>query len=77
MLWVLQLPRTYRTLGMLLDSGVSVLVAMRMTETSLPLAMRARMRVATQAVSEGKPMCACRADFVGRERRQVPHREGE
>jgi hypothetical protein len=25
--WVLQLARTYRTLGMLLDSGVSILVA--------------------------------------------------
>ncbi|MBI3716535.1 MAG: type II secretion system F family protein, partial [Betaproteobacteria bacterium] len=56
--WVLQLARMYRTLGMLLHSGVSVLVAMKMTETSLPLAMQAPMRDATRAVSEGRPMSA-------------------
>jgi general secretion pathway protein F len=56
--WVLQLARLYRTLGMLLHSGVSVLVAMRMTEASLPAAMRTDLQAATQAVSEGKPMSA-------------------
>jgi general secretion pathway protein F len=54
--WVLQLARLYRTLGMLLHSGVSVLDAMNMTEASLPVTMRADLRGATQAVSEGKPM---------------------
>ena len=56
--WVLQLARLYRTLGMLLHSGVSVLEAMKMTEDSLPATMRADLRAATQAVSEGKPMSA-------------------
>ena len=54
--WILQLARMYRTLGMLLHSGVSVLIAMKMTETALPVAMGTRLRTATQAVSEGKPM---------------------
>ncbi|HYD78907.1 MAG TPA: type II secretion system F family protein [Paucimonas sp.] len=54
--WLLQLARLYRTLGMLLRSGVSVLAAMKMTAGSLPLAMQADMQAAIAAVSEGKPM---------------------
>ena len=53
---ILQLARLYRTLGMLLHSGVSVLAAMRMTQASLPLAMQADIASAAQAVSEGKAM---------------------
>lgn len=54
--WVLQLARMYRTLSMLLRSGVSVLLAMKMTEGSLPEAMRPDLRAATLGISEGKPM---------------------
>jgi len=53
---ILQLARLYRTLGMLLHSGVSVLAAMRMTQASLPLAMQGDIASAAQAVSEGKAM---------------------
>jgi general secretion pathway protein F len=53
---ILQLARLYRTLGMLLHSGVSVLAAMRMTQASLPLAMQDDIASAAQAVSEGKAM---------------------
>jgi len=57
-LWILQLARLYRTMGMLLKSGVSVLAAMRMTEASLPLSMQADLQRAAQAVSEGRPLSA-------------------
>lgn len=55
-IWVLQLARLYRTLGMLLSSGVSVLAAMRMTRASLPATMQDDLMAALQAISEGKPM---------------------
>lgn len=55
-MWVLQLARLYRTLGMLLHSGVSVLAAMRMTRASLPVAMHANLERATRMVSEGVAM---------------------
>jgi general secretion pathway protein F len=54
--WTLQLARMYRTLGMLLSSGVSVLTAMRMTSATLPATMREAMVAAIEAVSEGRPM---------------------
>lgn len=57
-LQILQLARLYRTLGMLLHSGVSVLAAMRMTEGSLPAALHPNLRQAGQLVSEGIPMSA-------------------
>lgn len=52
-LHVLQLARLYRTLGMLLSSGLSVLAAMRMTRASLPSAMHADLDRAARSVSEG------------------------
>lgn len=55
-IWVLQLARLYRTLGMLLHSGVSVLVAMRMTRASLPVAMHGNLDKAIRMVSEGVAM---------------------
>lgn len=55
---ILQLGRLYRTLGMLLHSGVSVLEAMRMTRASLPASMQGELMLAQQAVSEGKAMSA-------------------
>ncbi|GGC87229.1 type II secretion system F family protein [Undibacterium terreum] len=61
--WMLQLARLYRTLGMLLRSGVSVLAAMRMTEASLPISMRADLQAATLAVSEGKAMSNVMAEY--------------
>jgi len=53
-IWIFQLARLYRTLSMLLRSGVSVLAAMKMTEASLPAAMREDMRAASLAISEGR-----------------------
>ena len=55
-IWVLQLGRLYRTLGMLLHSGVSILPAMRMTRASLPMAMHGQLADATQRISEGIAM---------------------
>ncbi|MCU6501535.1 type II secretion system F family protein [Rugamonas sp. A1-17] len=60
--WVLQLARLYRTLGMLLRSGVSVLSAMRMTQASMPMAMQADLSAAVLAVSEGRPMSQVMAE---------------
>jgi general secretion pathway protein F len=55
-IWTLQLARLYRTLGMLLHSGVSVLAAMRMTRASLPVAMHENLDSAVRKVSEGIAM---------------------
>jgi len=55
-MWVLQLARLYRTLGMLLHSGVSVLHAMRMTQAALPAGMREDLTQAVRLVSEGRPL---------------------
>ncbi|WP_269532635.1 type II secretion system F family protein [Chitinimonas sp. BJYL2] len=55
-LWILQLARLYRTLSMLLKSGVSVLSAMRMTEASLSPAMRGDLQAAAIQVSQGMPL---------------------
>jgi general secretion pathway protein F len=41
---------------MLLHSGVSVLVAMKMTEESLPTLMKQQLASATKSVAEGKPL---------------------
>ena len=60
---LLQLARLYRTLGMLLNSGVSVLAAMRMTQASLPEAMQADLTAAIQAVSEGRSMSVVMHEF--------------
>jgi general secretion pathway protein F len=50
---VFQLARLYRTLGMLLQCGVSVLAAMRMTQDSLPEAMHPGLQQAIRQVGEG------------------------
>lgn len=55
---VLHFARLYRTLGMLLRSGVSVLVAMRMTRASLPIAMHESLDKAVRMVSEGVQISA-------------------
>ncbi|MDR3483161.1 MAG: type II secretion system F family protein [Burkholderiaceae bacterium] len=60
--WILQMARMYRTLGMLLRSGVSVLAAMKMTAGSLPLGMQSDIQSATQSVAEGKPMSVVMAE---------------
>jgi general secretion pathway protein F len=57
-MWILQLARLYRTLGMLLKSGVSVIAAMKMTEASLPASMQANLAGAVKAVSEGRAISA-------------------
>lgn len=61
-LHVLQLGRLYRTLGMLLQSGLNVLSAMRMTRASLPVAMHASLDQAVRSVSEGIPLSAAMRD---------------
>jgi len=50
---VFQLARLYRTLGMLLRSGISMLNAMRMTGEALPLNMGRPMISAMESVSQG------------------------
>jgi general secretion pathway protein F len=61
-LQVLQLARLYRTLGMLMHCGVSVLAAMRMTKASLPAALHGNLERAVQLVSEGNAMSAALRD---------------
>jgi general secretion pathway protein F len=61
-LQVLQLARLYRTLGMLMHCGVSVLAAMRMTKASLPTALHGNLERAVQLVSEGNAMSAALRD---------------
>lgn len=53
---MLQLARLYRTLGMLLTSGVSILSAMTMTRAALPLNLHADLKRAAVNVSEGWPL---------------------
>lgn len=60
--WVLQLARLYRTLGLLLHSGVSVLTAMRMTRESLPQAMHTQLDEAVSRVREGISMSVALRD---------------
>lgn len=55
-LHVLQLGRLYRTISMLLNSGLSVLSALRMTRASLPLAMHGDVERAARMISEGLAM---------------------
>ena len=50
---VFQFGRLYRTFGMLLRSGISMLNAMRMTADALPANMAARMTSAMESVSQG------------------------
>lgn len=51
---VLALAGTYRTLGMLLQSGVPVLAALRLVQGAAPAALRPGFGAAAQAVSEGR-----------------------
>lgn len=60
---VLQMARLYRTLGMLLNSGISIIAAMRMTTPTLPFGMQPSVTSAMQAVSEGKPLSRAMAEF--------------
>lgn len=53
---VLQLARLYRTQGMLLRGGISVLAAMRMTRASMPSVLQPSMDNACRLVSEGTSM---------------------
>ena len=59
---MLQLARLYRTLGMLLGSGVSVIAAMKMTKDALPANLHDKMSTALGRVSEGRPMSAVLAE---------------
>lgn len=53
---VLQLARLYRTLGLLLRSGLPLLSAIRLTEGSLPANLQPGLRRTAAEVSEGKPL---------------------
>ena len=55
-LWILQLARLYRSLGMLLRGGVNLLAAMKMTEASLPLNLQPNLRKAMASVREGNSL---------------------
>lgn len=59
---ILQLARLYRTLSLLLRSGVTLLTAMRMTKTSLPLSMQAGLEQAALGLSEGRTLSAVMAE---------------
>lgn len=54
--WTVHLSRMYRTLGMLLSSGVSVIAAMKMTREVLPASMQSSVDSAVRLVSEGQPI---------------------
>lgn len=57
-LWLLQLARLYRTLGMLLKCGVTLVPAIRMTRDSLAENMRSGMENAIVEVSQGHSVSA-------------------
>lgn len=61
-LHILQLARFYRTLSLLLRSGVTLLAAMRMTAASLPVTLREAMERAVLALSEGRPLSVVMAE---------------
>lgn len=61
-IWILQLARLYRTLSMLLRSGVTVLTAMKMAQASLPSAMQLALAAAVQSASEGRPLSTVLAE---------------
>lgn len=53
---VYQLARFYRTVGMLLNGGIPVVVALEMVEGLLHTTLRGLLRAATLEIREGKPM---------------------
>jgi general secretion pathway protein F len=53
---MMQLGRLYRTLSMLVRSGLSVLAAMRMARASLPLGLHDNLDQAVRLISEGRAM---------------------
>jgi general secretion pathway protein F len=55
-IWMLQLARLYRTLAMLLQSGISITGALKLSDETLPEPMRPNLRAVLSAVREGKPM---------------------
>lgn len=55
-LHVYQLARFYRTLGMLLQGGITLVTAMEMSSDMLEQSLRRRLLLATQQVKEGKTL---------------------
>ncbi len=53
---VYQLARFYRTVGMLLNGGIPVVIALEMVEGLLHTTLRGLLRAATLEIREGKPM---------------------
>ena len=58
----MQVARLYRTLGILMRSGVAIPAAMRMTIGALPAAMLAPMETAVARVSEGRALSTVMAE---------------
>lgn len=56
MLSIYQLARFYRTLGMLLRSGMPIMTALAMTHDLLQPGLRSRLSLATEKVRQGLPM---------------------
>lgn len=54
--WLMQVARLYRTLGILMRSGIAIPAAMRMTIGALPAAMVKPMEMAVARVSEGRAL---------------------
>ncbi|MDP2229036.1 MAG: type II secretion system F family protein [Moraxellaceae bacterium] len=55
-LWLMQLSRFYRALGLLLRGGIPMVKGLRMTTNLLPLAAQPRLLQAVREVTEGKPL---------------------
>ena len=55
-LHVYQLARFYRTLGMLLQGGITLVTALQMSSDMLEPSLRNRLLLATQQVKEGQPL---------------------
>jgi general secretion pathway protein F len=60
--WLMQVARLYRTLGILMRSGIAIPAAMRMTIGALPAAMRLPMETALARVSEGRALSTVMAE---------------
>jgi general secretion pathway protein F len=53
---ILELSRLYLTLGMLLDGGIPIVMAMGMVESSVSLETRTHLRLACADISNGEPL---------------------
>lgn len=59
---IFQFARLYRTTSMLLSSGIHLLTALKMAESSLPLAMQGRLRLAIEGLGQGRAVSSVLAE---------------